>query len=505
VAGEDAPERPAAHPAHPAHRRVRRRVVPGQRLLPERTFIGLPAVATLGSETVDASDGGGGDGTMSGSAHEASDDLPRRRPLQRTPAPALADSEPDDAGGAGLSTREVQRLQRTAGNRAVTSVFGPARASSSSADGVRADGVAVQRWAWVGAQQVKPTDAGLDSAMQAFAADRVVRDYGSDAEFKAHAAGTTDYLGNLPGPVSKGTWVRFAPSGTNLLGENHTQVTLEQVVPAVGSKSFIYEPFSVDAMPAGSAMNAAYETENQARFAAMGVAGVADKRQFGSESLFPKIGFGLNLLQQILGSGNLDALKPAAYVGQPAQRYLKIAWGYGKDVPGEIAALRAARQKVPDEYKRLAAVHKRLSPRLDTFVTGLVVDGFLGDALDTRTGKAMVAPISEYCQAVVAAMLARSRTDATLTQVERDDLNAMKRGSAAEKQAVFDKWRNLHFSHAVRDAAARGVRYAGMGKLHLDYLVAEGIPGGSRTFDMTGAYLANAELLTKNLAASAKP
>ena len=385
----------------------------------------------------------------------------------------------------------------------MAAVIGPPR--TPQPDREAAADLPIQRWAWVSAAKVKPTEPSLDPAMKAFAADKVVRDYGSDAEFKAHAAGKTDYLGNLPGPASKGTWVRFSPTGTNLLGENHTQVTLEEVVRAVGSTSFIYEPLSVDTMAPGSSMKAAYETENKDRFARMGVAGVADKQQFGAESLFPKMGYGLNLLVPILSSGKLDDLKPGAYVGQPAQRYLKIAWGYSKDVGADIAALKAAKKKVPKELKDLQKLQKSLSGQLDGFLTSLVVDAYLGDALDTPAGKKLIPALITFCQRFVSAMLARAATDDALSNTERTDLKAMKKGSNSEKQGVFDKWRNLHFSHAVRDAAKRGVRYAGMGRAHMDYLIAEGIPANSRTYDMTGKDIADYDQLTKNLAASVKP
>lgn len=427
----------------------------------------------------------------------------RRGAARPRAAPVVDDDVARPAeGSARPSERRVQVWQRAAGNRAVAAKLATDLSAPSRPRPVTA-GVAVQRWAWVGGRQVAPADPTLDPAMKAFAADAVVRDYGTDAEFKAHAAGTTDHLGTLPGPASKGTWVRFAPSGTNLLGEDHTQVTLEDVMPAVGSKSFIYEPFSVDSMPAGSDMQAAYEQETKARFAKMGVGGVADKRQFGSESLFPKMGFGLNLIVPILRAGRLDQLKAAAYVGQPAQRYLKIAWGYTKDVAGEIAVLKVNKKKVPAELRDLERVRKALAAQLDPFITGLVVDGYLGDALDTEAGKKLVPALVTFCEAFVAAMLARAGTDTALTAAERADLKSMKTGTQAEQSAMFSKWRDLHFSHAVKEATARGVRYAGMGKNHMDFLIAEGLPAGSRTYDMTAAGLAAFELLTKNRAASA--
>jgi hypothetical protein len=155
-----------------------------------------------------------------------------------------------------------------------------------------------------------------------------VHSYFGQSEFADHAAGKTDYLGNLPdSSTSPGTWVRFSRKGTNLLGENHEQVTLEQVAPAVGSTSFIFEPFSTDVLTPGSAMEAAYDLETKDRYADFGVGGVADKRQFGAESLYPKMGFALTLLLPYFTGENseLDGLKAGGYVGKPTQRYLRIA------------------------------------------------------------------------------------------------------------------------------------------------------------------------------------
>jgi hypothetical protein len=42
--------------------------------------------------------------------------------------------------------------------------------------------------------------------------------------------------------------MRFEPTGINLLGEDHTKVSLDKVLPVVGSTSFIYEPFAADTL-----------------------------------------------------------------------------------------------------------------------------------------------------------------------------------------------------------------------------------------------------------------
>jgi hypothetical protein len=377
-------------------------------------------------------------------------------------------------------------LQQGAGNRAVANLV-------------------VQRYAFVRDKQVNPSHPSLTPAMKAMAADTTVRDYKDGGEYADHAAGKTDHIGTLQAG-SPGTWVRFPRAGSNLLGEDHTKVTLEHVVRAVGSTNFIYEPLAIDDMSALPSMKAAYEQENAARLTRMGVGGTADTRKLGSESLFPKIGFNMAaLLPELQGGPKFEGLKAAAYFGQPAQRYLKIAWGYGKDVAGEIAGLKAAKRPVPPELTRLAATAKRLTPALDAFITGLPVEGFLGDALDTTAGRKHVPDLVRFCTDAMNAMTARIATDAVLTEAERKTLQAMPRATAEQKGALFAVWRDMEFSHAVRAAVARGVRYAGMGQLHLAALQAEGLPPNSHAFDMQGLDLADFKTKTDRLAGKAKP
>jgi len=401
---------------------------------------------------------------------------------------------PTPTGPAGLLA-----LQQLAGNRAVAGAVADPRHTTPTG------GPVVQRYAFVRDKQVIPSHPSLTPAMTAMAADTTVRDYQDGGEFADHAASRTDHIGTLRSPASPGTWVRFPRTGSNLLGENHTKVTLEHVVAAVGSKNFIYEPLAIDDLSALPAMKAAYEKETADRLARMGVAGAPDTRKFGSESLFPKLGFSLTAILPMLWQRNIAALKPAGYIGQPAQRYLKIAWGYGKDVPAEIATLKAARKRVPPELRRLAATCKRLAPTLDPFITALPVDGFLGDALDTPASKKIIPDLISFCEDLVNAMGARISADTVLTPAEKKKLEAMPQAKVGQMGAMFAVWRDMEFSHAVRAAVARGVRYAGMGLLHLVALRAEGLPPGSQGFDMDSLDITAFETRTQDLAAKAKP
>ncbi len=367
---------------------------------------------------------------------------------------------------------------------------------------------AVQRWAWVAGARVDPADPGLDDQMRTLAGDNLVHDYEDWEEFGDHATGNTDHLGNLPlSSPEAGTWVRFTQRGMNVLGENHTQVTLEHVMAAVGSTSFIYEPFAVDEMPEGSAMKAAYEADNRERFERFGVGDVADKRPFGAESLFPKMGFGLDILLPYLrGEKDMTDLKSGSYVGQPVQRYLKIAWAHAKDELARAEDLRRQKQPVPPVLAELAQVVKDTMSKLDPFITGLSTDGYLGDALDdsnkpkktaetARNTLGRVIPalkskkqaLQAFVPKFLNAMRERARTDNGLREDERDSLDQMPRNKDGN---MFNRWRDMHFAHAVSAAAARGVRYAGVGNKHLAVLVDNNLlPPNSSHYDMSAGDL----------------
>ena len=409
---------------------------------------------------------------------------------------ALPDDQ--DAGLTGTPVAlQLTSLQRLAGNQAVARLLAGAEERPVPV---------VQRWAWVAGARVLPGGGGQTPAMTAFASDTVVRDYVSSAEFKDHAAGKTDYLGNLPAASgSPGTWVRFNPTGTNVLGEDHTLVKLEQVTPAVRSTSFIAERLATDDLSARPAMRAAYEAENQGTFATYGITNLPNKQLFGGESMFPKLAYAFNsMLPYVCGMEPMIDLKPGNYDGQPYQRYLKIGWGHATDVADEVATLVAAKQTVPAHLRRLAAAFTATRGELDSFIKALPVDGYLGDALDTAAGRRKLRSLERFCRALIGTMTALMKTDTSLTGAERRSLTRMPRGSRAERDTAFMRWRDLHFAKTLRDAVNRGVRYAGMGRAHMRFLVADGLPPNTRAFDMVERDLRAFEDLTTLRAASVK-
>lgn len=406
---------------------------------------------------------------------------------------------------------------------------------------------AIQRFAFINENQVAPNTPGLTPGMKAMATDSLVRNYLSMQEFKKHADKQTDYLGNLQGAVKPGTWLRFNPVGMNILGEDHTQVEFSAVAPSVGTKNFIYEQFSSDVMVKGSSLNTAYEKVNELEFKKLKIENEIDKQKFGSESLFPKMGFGMTLAIPYFEKRQpVSDLTSSGYVGKPIQRYLAIAWGCSKDnlrilnaikaasawVAGQALSLAATVKsilgpaaamlvelilkliawavgvlaKFPPKKLQLSVVHEAVAAQLDPFITSLPVDGYIGDELVKPANAGLFSPLAQFSKAFSETMVEQAAMEKSsrLSEAERKKLMAAQTTSEAEKMKLFDQWRNHYFEDEVKSAAKRGVRYAGMGKAHLDYLKGVGLPANAYPYDMVNIDIAKFEALTKKLAQQAK-
>jgi len=390
---------------------------------------------------------------------------------------------------------------------------GPGNQYEQKADAIKAKpnltrtSKTIQRYAFINENQVDKADAKLTPEMKVMASDALIRNYLTEDEFKKHANKQTDYLGNLPGPIKTGTWLRFSETGINILGENHTLVTLQDVTPAIGSKNFIRERFSSDDLSKNPNMKSAYEDVNNEQFKKMGIENEKDKQKFGSESLFPKMGYGLiEGLPYFEKNKNIADLKPQGYFGKPLQNYLKIAWAYSKDNVASVKQKTAAKEVVPGKMAALCAVHQKIEAVLDPFITTLIVDGYLGDELEKDKNKTLFKPLAEFAFAFTEAIVEMAATEKSsrLSKEEREKLLKATNTSPEDKQKLFSDWRNFNFEDMVTDAAKRGVRYAGMGKAHLDYLVKVGLPSNGHAFDMVGKDIIVFEKLTEKLKKIAK-
>jgi hypothetical protein len=337
---------------------------------------------------------------------------------------------------------------------------------------------------WINGHGISEADVPSDAAdMKPYVIDDVVRAFRDWAEARTFKDGRTDHVGNLPGPKEHGTWVRFQETHLNIVGEDHTYVTLDQVTKAVGSANFTYEPFATDVLPETSAFRAAYLEENRARLEGFGVSLTGDLTLVGGESLLPKIAdtvaelvpyFNKTLRMRHLTSN------PGCYLGQPDQRYVKIGWAWAKDLAAKV-------NRTPTEDRLLEAVETHRSI-LEPFITSLPVDGYLGDPLIKDEHEDKYKPLLELCVAYVPVMIERAHADPGITGEEQQTLRRMPTNTTEEQQDMFGLWRNQYFAKAVESAARRGVRYAGMGDNHRKWLESVGrVPRNALAYSVTPA------------------
>jgi len=349
---------------------------------------------------------------------------------------------------------------------------------------------------WVGEAKISKKEdvPKLYAATEPFIADDVVRAFIDWAEALAFATETTDYIGNLPGPAALGTWVRFDKTFLNIIGEEHDYVSLEQTTAAVRTRSFIYEQFATDILLEGSAFRAAYLTENTALLEKFGVVLDSDLTLVGGESLFPKIADTVaELVPYFDEKADMQDMTSVDdnYLGQPDQRYLKIGWAWAKDLVGNT---------VTEAEKALALAVTTYTGILDSFITSLPVDGFLGDPLIEEEHGDKYAPLLALCQAYVPVMIERACGDLGITEGERLCLSEMRTETVKEQQDMFGLWRNLYFAKATEKAAERGVRYAGMGDYHREWLMDnDRVPDNAHTYNVSRTNFINVIKLTDTL------
>jgi hypothetical protein len=383
----------------------------------------------------------------------------------------------------------------------------------------------VQRHAFINGKQVKADDKHVagNSQLAEFVADDSIRDYKSRKEMKNHAAGRTDYLGNW----TDGTWLRFSEKGMNILGEDHTKISLLDVMPIIRSTSFISEALLSDDLTDSPNMQTVCDEQNAARFKKAGIEGASNKQQFGGESIYPKIGHGLTIMLPYfrghLWMSGIASTGGDRYIGEIGQSTIRYAWAYGKDVRAKTENLSRsiADDDGPNKTEiqgkmRLVEVVTTFEGQLDPFIARLTPLGYLGDAFaDPELKKENMkligptAPLAMFASACIEALFfdLSNRTSETGKQKskqksagkaklpENQDKNktperqgktrAPENRDEKERQEMFRRWRDLNLKNAVKDAASRGVRYVGMGLEHLEYLQKEGgLPAGSHAYDM---------------------
>lgn len=350
----------------------------------------------------------------------------------------------------------------------------------------------IQRFALVEGTLQDENDPALDNNMRSFASDMNRRNYFNMEEFRDHATGQTDYIGNVFSGPYPGLWVRFPQQGLNILGENHQQLVLKDLMPAVGSTNFIGERFASDDMNMFDSpeFQSTYEELTQEEYKQMGIDQDPDKQQYAGEPLLPKMGYILDYAIQYLQSDGMVMLNLEGYLGKPLQRYLLLAWAWSKDNLNHVARMQALGQELMPEKEVLANVHRRIAPDLDPFMNSLIPDNYLENSLGTPGYSYLLPLLREFAEAFSQMTLRMiiEDPDSGLRDEQRVNLS---QGSAIPRETsqAYSDVRNHGIYELVALAATNGVRYAGYGSSHLTYIINRGLPANSQGIFINGAEL----------------
>lgn len=340
----------------------------------------------------------------------------------------------------------------------------------------------IQRHAFVGNQLVDPQDATLDNNMKSYAADNQLRDYIDMHEFQAHASAATDHIGNLFTGPEPGLWVRFPEQGLNILGEDHTRVTLKDITPAVGTTNFIGERFASEDLSETPELQSVYEENTQSEYEQMGISQEFDKSRFAGEPLLIKTGYVLSHGMQFLEPQGMMHLAADGYFGKPFQRYLILAWAWSKDNLRKLRESPDTANAVSAELQILASVHEALASDMDPFIDSLVP----GDPLEFTLGRVayayMIPVIRQFSEAFTLAIVRMVADDAN-SGLNAGNRNYLRNNVAPPiiREHALSAVRNEKIRQIVVRAAANNVRYAGYGFNHAQYLANENrLPANSQ-------------------------
>lgn len=426
------------------------------------------------------------------SAESLNKNIPRRRKSSH-PAAIIQRVEMEPGS---LTHEDAIVLQRTIGNQAVCRLM--ESANKNSAKLKSGTSAPVQRYVFINEEQLTAEEHDGTETEIGWIGDNTIRNYEDTGEFSQHASGTTDYIGNLPAP-SEGTWVRFEPDGTNVIGENHTEVVLHHVLGAVGSKDFIHERFldiedTADQVPKTFQV---YTADTASRDEEYGLEEKEEKRKYAAETLVPKLGYGGQLIGQYLKTRPLKFFRSTGnggpekdHIGKVSLKVLRQMWAYAEDVVNWFGS---GYEELPDTellkwVKIFIPFYLKIKDLVDPFISELVYGEALGDTLDTNKYRDLAPLIMEFSQ-ILGDTIYIQALEYEESGVTGDREELLKAGAGGktneEKKAVLNQWRNKRFKELVTEAINGGTRYAGMGANHLEYLLTQEMPGGMHSYNLS--------------------
>jgi hypothetical protein len=170
--------------------------------------------------------------------------------------------------------------------------------------------------------------------------------------------------------------------------------------------------------------------------------------------------------------------------------------------PGRYLAHQEKTHQVPPKLDALATVVLETAGVLDEFITGLVAEGYLGDALDTHPKQdALLPAIATFSQAFIDALVEEA-VEPGKSHLDEGGRQKFRGQTTSEgKKQRFTDWRNDEFAKTLLAAAQNGVRYVGMGRAHMIKMLEKGLPPNTHDFDMIDRDLSGFKTQTQLLRA----
>ncbi len=316
---------------------------------------------------------------------------------------------------------------------------------------------------------------------------------------------------------SAGTQVTFPPTGSIVIGEFHVGTNFRQVHAGVSERgaqpSFIDELFPVDDLTDSPRLRRMVEAGLKPVMEELNLPRDADVRQFGADSIFPKLGWALTQILSGLGSGPpFAALENGAspesqYLGRMLPHVLMMAWDYANDVadrgsgpeaPGPHRAERAATEY--ELVRMVMAYREQIEPFVDLLRgEAFPSDSDVGSDLDSEEDSAaggdepvgrtddrmpelsyflttyrenfvgeedfdavFLPALRTFVESLQAVLRGKVFDDAFLTQEQQENYYR-----SPDLGAMFWAWRDQAMSEIAADAVRRGVRYIGVGVQHM--------------------------------------
>ncbi|MBT0774329.1 hypothetical protein KIH74_35645, partial [Kineosporia sp. J2-2] len=247
--------------------------------------------------------------------------------------------------------------------------------------------------------------------------------------------------------------------------------------------SFIHEAIPSDDLSASPRLRDVLKTGLSEQFRSLRVDPEGDWRQFGGESIYPKMGWALSKIQgDIEEGGDFEDLH-SPYWGARALEMLRLAWSHALDLADD-ESLGAGESRLARAHQKLRGASAAVASFMGTFPSAAEL-GTLGqrllawrDRLEADAFEGVFLPaLKAFIENFLVVMQARLGADGALDDEAKNEVIGQ-----PDRESAFLRWRDWSIAAAAVQAQApeRGVQFLSVGASHARWLQQRSlIPGAS--------------------------